>query len=360
MNSEHGGNVFAIARSLGIQPEELSDFSASINPLGPAPAVREALAAAYARLVHYPESDANELREALASYHSLTAANICPGNGSTELIYLLPRLIPGGRTLLLAPPFSEYAAACDRAGCEVEYFTLLAEEGFALPLDRLAETLQGRFRLLILANPGNPTGRLYRRNEIAGLLDLCRQSNTFVVIDEAFIDFCEEESAKELVAGQPRSLLLRSMTKFFALPGLRLGYAIGAPAVIARLADLREPWSVNTMAQVAGVASLADRDYIATTREYIAMARGELAARLAAVDGLKVFPAAANFLLLQLTGGRTATELARRLRQERILVRECGNFVGLDERFFRLAVRSEAENSRLVAAISSIMADYNS
>jgi threonine-phosphate decarboxylase len=355
MNSEHGGNLFSIARSLGLAPEELTDFSASINPLGPAPALRGALAEAFDLLGHYPESDATELRAALADYHRLTPANICVANGSTELIYLLPQLFPAARALLVAPPFSEYARALERAGWQVDYFYLDEADDFALHLDRLSDVLQGGYRLLMLANPGNPTGRLYAQSEILDLVGCCRRSNTFLVIDEAFMDFCEGDSAKELVSSHATALILRSMTKFFALPGIRLGYAIGAPAVISRIAELRQPWSVNTLAQVAGLVSLSDAEYIAATRGYVKWTREKLAADLATIKGLKVYPAAANYLLLRLTSGSTASELARQLLGERLIIRDCSNFAGLDNSFFRLAVRSEVENQRLAEAIRKIM-----
>ena len=350
---DHGGTVFAVARQLGVAPEALLDFSASINPLGPPPGVREAVTAAFDRLVHYPDSDATELILALSRCHGLAPEQVCAANGSTELIYLLPRLVPGRRALVVAPPFSEYGRSLQRAGWETEYFPLSPEDGFALDVNDLADCLAAKYDMLLLGNPGNPTGRLYRREEIVPVLDLCRATGTFPVLDEAFMDFCEEESAKELVAGG-EGLVLRSMTKFYAIPGLRLGYAIGRQDVIARLAALREPWSVNTLAQVAGVAALADADYARYTREYVAAERQWFSATLSELPGIRVYPSSANYLLLE-SAGMSASEIGRRLLAERMLIRECCSFPGLNDRFFRVAVRARAENEKLRLGLAGVL-----
>ncbi|AJE02433.1 threonine-phosphate decarboxylase CobD [Geobacter pickeringii] len=354
---DHGGTVFAVARSLGVPPEEILDFSASINPLGPVPGVREAVAAAFDRLVHYPDSEAAELRDALARHHGVGAEQICVANGSTELIYLVPRLAAGGRALVVAPPFSEYAKSLHRSGWEVDYLELDPAEGFALAPELLDGRLAaGGHGLLFLGNPGNPTGRLLRRDEITAVMELCRRRGTFLVLDEAFIDFCEEESAKREATAREGMVVLRSLTKFYAVPGLRLGYAIGHRSTIARLAALREPWSVNTLAQVAGIASLADEGYAERTRALVAAERERLAAGLARLPGLSPFPSAANYLLVEITAGPAAAELCRRLAVERILVRDCSSFRGLDGRFFRVAVRSGEENDLLLEALGRALA----
>lgn len=349
---DHGGNVFAMARKLGLRPEDLIDFSASINPLGPPPGVTEAVGAACARIVHYPDSEAEGMRAALARYHGIGPENICVTNGSTELIYLLPRLARGARALVVAPPFGEYAKALSREGWTLDYFLLHSHEEFALSLPRLKNTMEEGYGMLFLCNPGNPTGRLLTLAEIREIATLCREAGTFLALDEAFIDFREDESAKGLACADSNAIILRSMTKFFAIPGLRLGYAIGSSQVIDRLATLREPWSVNTLAQAAGVAALADTDHANRTRQYIAAERERLTAGLGAISRLKAFPSAANYLLIEILDGPDASQLQRLLLEERILIRDCGNFHGLNGRFFRVAVRTTEENERLLDALA--------
>jgi threonine-phosphate decarboxylase len=344
---DHGGNVFAVARSLGVRPEEILDFSASINPLGMAPGMKEALSSSFELLKHYPDSEAVELSLALAAFHGLEPATVCVANGSTELIYLLPRLIMGRRALIVAPAFSEYAKALEREGWEIAYLALAADNGFALSLQSLEARLAEGIDALFLCNPGNPTGALLPPATIEKVRALCCATGTFLVLDEAFMDFCEEESAKHLI-DKGGGVVLRSLTKFFAIPGLRLGYALGSPEVIAGLAALRQPWSVNTPAQLAGLAALADNDYRQRTRQLVAAERDFLAEGLAAINGLIPYPAAANYLLVEITRGPSAVELRRSLLGRGILIRDCATFYGLDGRFFRVAVRRREENVRLL------------
>jgi threonine-phosphate decarboxylase len=359
MNFVHGGNVFAIARSLGVAPEEMLDFSASINPLGMAPGVKDAVNAGFDRLLHYPDDGVVELQLALAGLHGLEPANICVSNGSTELIHLAPRLVPGRRALIVAPPFAEYGEALRRSGWEAEYFILTPESGFALSLDALRKRLEQGYDLLFLCNPGNPTGSLVTRADMAAVIDLCRATGTFLILDEAFMDFCEEESAKKLVVANGNGIVLRSMTKFYALPGLRLGYALASSELADRISALRLPWSVNTMAQIAGLASLADAEYRQATLESIAGERCFLYTGLAAIPGLKPYPSAANYLLVEIATGLSAGLLQERLLSERIIIRNCGNFTGLSERFFRVAVRRREENERLIAALADALSSLS-
>ncbi len=353
-NFTHGGNVFAIARSLGIPPEEIVDFSASINPLGPAPGVREAVAEAFDRLVHYPDTACTELREALAAQHGLSAGQLCVANGSTELIYLLPRLVGGKRALVVAPAFSEYEHALTLAGWDVDFLYLRPREGFRLSLPHLEEKLGEGFDLLFLCNPGNPAGNLIEPAETERVMDLAQAAGAFIVLDEAFIDFHEKSSSKAMAVRSGNCVVLRSMTKFYALPGLRLGYAVASERVIGRLERLRAPWSVNTLAQAAGLASLVDSAYREQTLRLVAAERDFLAGALVDVAGLVPHPSAANYLLVEMEAGQSAGELRRRLLADRLLIRECGNFMGLDDRFFRVAVRRREENERLVMALARI------
>ena len=356
MNFTHGGNVFAVARLLGVPPEEVLDFSASINPLGPPPGVRGAVAAAFDRLGHYPDSGCTRLCDVLAALHGVEPDNVCVGNGSTELIYLLPRLVAGQRALIVAPTFSEYALALSQAGWEYDRFVLSSGDGFPLPVAALRDELEKGYGFIFLCNPGNPTGRLYAREEVEELLDLCMKSGTLLVVDEAFMDFCEVESAKLSVVASGSGVVLRSMTKFYAFPGLRLGYALASAPLTERLLSFRMPWSVNTLAQAAGIAALGDGGFSMRSRAFVAEEREFLAAGLGALRGIRVWLGAANYLLARLDGGMTAASLQERLLQERILIRDCADFHGLDGRFFRVAVRTRVENERLLAALKTAMA----
>ena len=352
---DHGGTIFAMARELGVPAAAIADFSASINPLGLSPAMKEAITDALDSLVHYPDNSHQELKQALADHHGISPAAIAVANGSTELIYQLPALLPGRRALIVSPAFSEYQYALDRHHWEVQPFILPAANGFELDLGALEQTLAGGYDALYLCTPGNPTGRLYPPALVEQVYRLCCASGTFLVLDEAFMDFCEAASAKQLIAGRDNAVILRSMTKFFAIPGLRLGYAIASEAVVARLTALGGPWSVNTLAQAAGVAAIRDVEHSRRTIDFVRQERGYLAERLSRLPLLTVYPSAANFLLVEITGGMTAGELKARLLPHRLLIRDCASFTGLTPRFFRIAVRTREENERLLACLERIL-----
>lgn len=356
---DHGGTVFAIARRLGAPPEALLDFSASINPLGPAPGVCEAVCSSLRLSVHYPDRESLELRRSLARLHGVDADNIIIANGSTELIYLLPRMLPGKRGLIVAPSFTEYARALERAGWETEYLILSPGDDFSLSMEGLRQRLNKGADALFLCNPANPTGALLPLSVVREVYGMCRDAGTFLVLDEAFMDFCEEESAKGFIAGDDGGIVLRSMTKFYAIPGLRLGYAVASAGVIERCGRAMEPWSVNTPAQIAGVASLAAAGYRERTIRYITGRRHSLCDGLARMPGLKPFPAAANYLLVEMGNGMTAADLRDRLLCRKMIIRDCSNYIGLDRRFFRVAVRTAEENSRLLRAMEEIWSAFS-
>jgi threonine-phosphate decarboxylase len=353
-NFDHGGNIFTIARSLGVEPEDILDFSASINPLGIAEGVREAVIASFDRVMHYPDSDSTELRQALAELHRVDDKQILVSNGSTELIYLVPRLVRKGRGLIVAPAFSEYEKALTRAGMEVHYLKLSPDNEFQFCLDELEKKLSYGFEIMFLCNPGNPSGALIPFSVVSEIVDRCRAAGTFLVIDEAFMDFCEGDSAKHLVIHDGHGIVLRSMTKFFALPGMRIGYAVASAKLIRRLQFLQGPWSVNTPAQVACLASLRAADYIQCTLRCVEGERAFLVDSLERIGDLRPYPSVANYLLVRTGKRRKADELRNQLLEQLILIRDCSNFEGLDNSFFRVAVRKRNENERLLEALRQI------
>jgi threonine-phosphate decarboxylase len=352
---EHGGNIFSMARQRGFSPTDSIDFSASINPLGISPTVKQAIVGALDSLVHYPDNGCEELKQTLAMVHGVPAEYFAVANGSTEIIYNLPALLPGKSALIISPSFSEYAYALHQHHCEVRHLILSPHDNFFLNLDLLRNALGEGYDALYLCNPGNPSGMLYSREVVAQVYHLCRETNTFLVLDEAFMDFCEEASAKEEIIAADHGIVLRSMTKFYGIPGLRLGYAMAAPPLIERLTAMGGPWSVNTLAQVAGVAALHDREYGDRSIEYITRLRNDLIRELSRFPQLTIYPSSANFLLLEINSGISSTELKELLMEKMILIRDCRTFTGLSNRFFRIAVRTEQENARLLACLKEIL-----
>lgn len=350
----HGGQALALARELGCPVAAVLDFSASLNPLGPPAEALAAAQAAVADACHYPESDAAPLAQALATHHGLPPDSVLAGAGATEFIYLVPRVLQPRRVLLVEPAFGEYRPALQLAGAAVDSFRLDPADDFRLDAAALVAALHPVTDLVWLANPLNPSGTGLPRQQVLALREALPASVS-LVIDEAFIDFAPTLSVADQAAVRPNLIVLRSLTKFYALAGLRIGWLAAAPTVAAQLAAGREPWRLSTPAIAAGLACLQAATLRAATLDAIPLLRRELAAGLAGL-GSTSYSSVANYLLCRLPAhGPSAPELAETLRLRRILVRPCTDFAGLGDRHLRLAVRSAADNRRLLEALAGLV-----
>lgn len=372
VQSTHGGDVAAAAACFGLAPEDIVDFSASLNPLGPPAGVRTAIRAglrgtgraASPLLSAYPDPASRAAREHLAKHLGLLPEEVLLTNGGAEAIHLVVRWwarqgsgSSPGRVVLPAPSFSEYARAARAAGAGVRFLTLDPASGFAWRPEALAARLRAG-DLLFLANPNNPTGTAVDGSTIASLAALVDERGAFLAVDEAFLPFLpddRERSAVPMVRRMPRMAVVGSLTKFYCLPGIRVGYAAACAATVAGLEAHQPPWSVNGPAQAAVPCCLADSAYAVRTRRLIARERRRLELGLSRVPGLRVFPGAANFLLVDCRGdGRTGAQWRLLLGRRGLLIRDCGDFPGLDPYYFRVAVRRPAENALLLAAIREL------
>lgn len=348
----HGGGIHQAAAELQRPVAELLDFSASINPLGMPLAVRAAAAAALDEAVHYPEIHAESLVAALARHHHLDPRHFLPGNGSTPLFALFVRTLRPRRALVVRPAFSEYQRALMIGGTEIDAFDLDPEEDFNLDVAHLLQQITPATDLLLLANPGNPTGARIEPTTLLTLAQALREQG-LVAVDEAFIDFCPDASILQAVVTQPNLYIFRSLTKFYAIPGLRIGYLAGPIIGISRLQEESEPWALSTVAIAAAKAALTATVYDEESRQIIPQLREELADGLRHL-GLHVYPSAANYLLVRLATA-CADDIVVRLRPEGILLRSCSNFPPLDGHYLRVAVRTAAENVRLIAALAKVL-----
>lgn len=355
MSLPHGGNIYHYARKFGIPEADFLDFSASINPLGPSPMAVKALREAVPSLVNYPDPASGTLVSAISGRFGIPADAILPGNGSTELIYLLPRALKPARALLPVPSFSDYERALKLAGCGVTHFPLRAAEGFVPDTDRLTASLPGH-DMLFLCNPNNPTGVLLDRDALLHIFKAAKRSKTFVVLDEAFIEYAPGSSVLEYAARHKGVAVLRNFTKFYGMPGLRGGWLAAHPDAVKRLAASREPWSVNTLAGRAAAASLADRAYEEKSLALVEKEKAHLFRELSRIPGISPYPPSVNFIFARLDyPGADADTLAEALASKGILIRSCSNFRGLDNRFVRVAVRRRADNRALVAALRAVL-----
>jgi histidinol-phosphate aminotransferase len=334
----HGGH------HSNLPPGDLLDFSANINPFGPSPRIWPAMQAV--DIACHPDPRAAPLRRALAAHNGIDLAALLVGNGAADLIYQLATAYvrPGDRVLIVAPTFGEYAAAAAMMGAEVMEHRLVPADGFALDAERLARDVQHtQPRLLYLCSPNNPTGTYYDQGTVEYLLRAA--PHTLLVLDEAYVNFAAEPWPATSLLEHPNLLLLRSLTKDYALTGLRLGYAIAAPEVIAALEKVQPPWAVNALAQAAALAALEDtahlRDTLAQTRQVSTSLRADLMAA-----GLAPLPSAVHYCLLPVD---SAPEWHAALLERRILVRDCTSF-GLPQHI-RIAARTRIENRRLLDAL---------
>ena len=355
----HGGNVYE-PPAAGSDGGKWLDFSANINPLGLSASVKDAIAAHIGGLVHYPDPEARELRAALAGAYETPEDTFVLGNGAAELFYLFFEVERPKRVLLPVPSFSEYERAALASGADVEYFLLREKSGFAIDCDALLDDVrETKTEAVVLGNPNNPTGTLLSREELVRLSERLIALGCSLVVDESFLDFRRDEAEHTIrrEAGRlPHCLLVRSLTKFYAMPGLRLGFGVCMPALATKLDAHKDVWNVNLLAQAAGVAALKDHDYQEKSRAFLAETAPKFAKAVAALPNVAtVLPPSANFLMLRLKEAGQAEGLIRGLRSRGILIRDCANFSGLSEGWLRLAVRKEEENERLLDAWREIV-----
>lgn len=357
----HGGDVDRVARAYGVPTDRLIDFSANINPIGPP---RRALmrlgreAADRRLLTQYPDPEYIELRTTLAAALRVPANGLTIANGSVALIAAIVRAIAPRACVLAAPAFAEYPRALRASGCQVRFFPLTAARGFALDSDALVKMLAThRPPMCVLTNPHNPSGTLTARRQMLRVLDGARRTKTLLVVDEAFMDYTPTETLVAEAAGSQHLVVLRSLTKFYGMPALRVGYAVSSPRIASRMVAQLPPWSVTTLASNAAAEAIQDGEYARRTIVAVGDQRRWLSQALG-TTGVTVYPSAVNFLLLRLpTTAPTSTRVrARLIADHGVVVRDCRSFDGLAKgRFIRVAVRQRDENERLVRALRSVL-----
>lgn len=347
----HGGNIYSASDNTGIPLRRIMDFSASINPLGVPKSVSAAIKRGMALLPHYPEPATESLSSFIAKHYSLPAGSVVCGNGSTELIYLIPRVLKPKRVLITAPAFSEYEKACRNSNgkLQVAGYRLRMEDNFDIDPDDYIGAMKG-CDLAFLCNPNNPTGRLLKKRDVIRIADAAAELKCCLVVDEAFIDFCPDESVIKHVRRNPYLIVLRSLTKFYALAGLRIGFGVFPIDVAERLKAGKEPWTVNCLADAAARAALDDMEYLERslkTMEHEKCFIEEGLTRLL----LEFIPSAANYYLVRIKNARYVMDI---LSKKGILLRDCSNFEGLENGFVRIAVRSGRENRILLKELSEL------
>ena len=347
----HGGDLQGAAEKSGKKPSELLDFSANINPLGMPPGVREAVVESLDQSLFYPDPFCRRLRRELAEYTGLKMEHILCGNGGADLIYRLVYALRPKKALVTAPAFAEYEEALIQTETEI----LFHELGESPVTETFLEKLSPDLDLVFLCNPNNPTGLLTEKSLIRKLLDRSRELGVRVLLDECFLDFVPEEAAytaADLLEEYPNLVILKSFTKLFAIPGLRLGYVLCSDTeLLSWMQKAGQPWAVSEPAQAAGIAALQAEDFQEQTLRLVTEERAFLKKALEDL-GFHVLDGQANYLCFRVQGDENLTE---RLLKKGILLRSCANYRGLGKDYYRTAVRSREENERLLAALGKVV-----
>jgi threonine-phosphate decarboxylase len=356
----HGGNVWEISEKYNIPVDQLIDFSISTNPLDAPETALESIRQNLNLVKHYPDPDPKWLLEALAKSAGVEPNNIIVGNGSTELIYLFNEVFleNGYEAVIPIPSFSEYKAAIERFGGTMTFLKCEPKKNFQLNIEELERTISKKTRIIFLCNPNSPTGALYEKSDILRIIKYAAERNIFVFLDEDYIDFVDDNkrySMAEYVNEYKNLFVLRSLTKFFGLAGLRIGFGIGSPDLVTVLKNVMMPWSVNILAMFATVSAIEDTNFIKKSRILVSNSRKEMRELFKTVPWLKVYPSETNFLLIEIMrGDLTSTLIREALAKKGFLIRDCKDFDGLNNRFFRVTVRRPEENKRLIKQIKSV------
>ena len=356
----HGGDIWGFSRKYNIPLEEVLEFSGPINFLGPPPKAVEAVKQNSKLIKFYPDPNPIEFKTEIAKYVGcgIHEENVLLGNGSIELIYMITEILPRGhRAVIPVPSFSEYEKATLRVSGEPIFVQL--PEDFSLNLDKIKETVTDDTKIMCLCNPHSPSGKLYSKEELLNLVKFCNKKDIIFSVDENYIEFANQ-SLDNTLAGMVQDyenlFVIRSVTKFYGMAGIRFGYALAARDLIAKLEDKRLPWSINGLACQVTMTAIHDTEFIEKTKQTIAKNRQILSQNLSQIPGLYVYPSVTNFILVKILNNKiTSTMLKELLAKDHILIRDCCTFMGMDNSHFRVTIRSEKDNQQLIEKMKQIL-----
>lgn len=351
-NFGHGGNAKEISRRNNIAYDKIIDFSANINPLGMPESVKKAIIENLNEAEKYPDITYYELKSAICNFEKINSNNLLLGNGAAEVLFNVVRAVNPRNSLILTPTFSEYEEAVNAINGKIIYYKLKEENQFHIQ-DNILNYISKDLDLLFICNPNNPTGVITERELILKILEKAAKDNVIVLIDESFLDFISEDlSMIRHINDYENLIIIKSLTKFFALPGIRIGYAISRSIkLIKKVESISPAWNINIFADIATKAGLKDENYIKNTIKYIADEKDYLYRELKKINILKVYEPSVNFILLQ---ALTEIDLQKELLKHNILIRSCSNYSGLNNNFYRVAVKNHEENVKLIKSLLDI------
>lgn len=355
----HGSDLEKIEAIYGIKKEEITSFSANVNPLGISPLLRQTLTDNIDAISAYPDRDYVKLRKSIAEYCDTDYNNIIVGNGTTELISLIIQVRQPKRALIVGPTYSEYERSVSIDGASCYYYPLKETDDFQLNVSDFIASLNEDTDLLVLCNPNNPTSTGITVSDMRKIMDTCLQYHIFVMIDETYIEF-EKDIGRftsiPLTEDYNNLIILRGTSKFFAAPGLRLGYAVtGNQDLIKYIHTCKNPWMINSLAAVAGEVMFSDNDYIEKTRDLIQTERARMYSELSACGKYKVYQPSANFILARILKEDVTSEMIfEKAIHEKMMIRDCSTFPFLDNHYIRFCVMSPEMNTKLLNCLKDI------
>ena len=349
----HGGDIFSLDET---NRDRLLDFSVNINPLGMSPMGLSALSDFFSREAgRYPDIECRELKKALSDYYKIPVSCISCGNGATELMYVLMRVLRPSSVYVPDPCFSEYEKAADAENIPVYSYALDGTRNFCVKDWSFIEAIPKK-SVIYAGNPNNPDGRFLVKDDFLRLAKAAARTDSWLILDESFVDFSESDvSYRSCISQNPHLIIVTSLTKFFAVPGLRIGCTFSSPEIAEKISSALYPWNVNGPVQLYIKAALSDKKYIAESRRYVQEERKRFCHMLGKISAIQLFPGTVNFILLRLTNGHDAAWLQEKLFPHGFLIRQCGNYKGLDNTYFRLAIRKQDENDKLFQVLSEIL-----
>lgn len=356
----HGSDLEAIEKCYHIKKEDIISFSANVNPLGISYQLRSTLADNLDAITTYPDREYTALRTCIATYAGTQPENVIVGNGSTELISLFIQTKHPKKALVLGPTYSEYEREIALGGGTTLYYPLKEEHEFHMDVEDFCSHLSDQLELLVLCNPNNPTSTAITCSQMRRILDACLQYGIFVMVDETYVEFAPEEkdvTSIPLTNYYTNLIILRGTSKFFAAPGLRLGYAVtGNQDLIKAINTRKNPWTINSLAEIAGRLMFPDEEYIRHTRELICGERDRLYNELSTWDSVTVYEASANFILMKIRKpGVTSQDLFDHCIRKGLMIRDCSTFPFLDDHFVRFCVMLPEQNDRLLEAFREVL-----
>ena len=346
----HGGNIYTYKNCL--------DFSANCNPLGTPESVKQAVRDSLEYMKDYPQVGYAPLKKAIAEYEGVASESVICGNGAAELVFSLCQAVKPKKALIPVPTFAEYEQALTSCGCEVEHVLLREEEGFSLQ-DSFINWLHRDLDIVFLCNPNNPTSSAIMQEDLRKLIAFCADKDIFVMIDETYAEFApdvEEITAIPLTREFTNLMVLRGVSKFYAAPGMRLGYGItGNMEFLSKMREKQTPWSLNSLGAFAGELMLRDHDYIQETRDLILDERDRMEQELQNIPTFKVYPAYANFILLKIRrDGLTSADVFEACIKKGLMIRDCSSFQCLDGEFVRFCIMMPDDNTKLLNVLKQL------